>query len=36
MYTLVPFAVIGDVAMIPPYWVPVTIAVNLGLMEPPF
>lgn len=36
MYTVVPFAVIGDVILVPIYWIPVTIAVNLGLMEPPF
>ncbi len=36
MYAVVPFAVIGDVVLVPIYWIPVTIAVNLGLMEPPF
>ena len=35
MYAVVPFAVIGDVAM-SPLWIPIIIAVNLGLMEPPF
>ena len=34
-YALLPVAVIGDIATLP-YWVVVTIAVNLGLMRPPF
>jgi hypothetical protein len=36
MYAVVPFAVVGDVVMIPLYWIPVTMAVNVGLIEPPF
>ena len=34
-YALVPFAVVADVALIPVY-VGVTVAVNLGLMKPPY
>lgn len=35
MYALVPFAIVADILLIP-FWIVVTILVNLGLMEEPF
>ena len=34
LYGMLPFAAVADIASIP-FWVGVTVAVNLGLMKPP-